>query len=196
MKILKVLFLMVMLFKGSAQNCTLSIDGHLFDTASEEPLEFANIFLEESNQGVSSDAKGYFKIENVCPGDFHVRVSHIGCESSRIFITISKDTSLHIHLDHSSELLDEVMVHGHDEDHSSNASSTIGEKQISESANENLADLLSNISGVSTLSNGAGISKPVVHGLFGNRITILNNGIAQAGQQWGCLLYTSPSPRD
>ena len=62
------------------------------------------------------------------------------------------------------------------------------------------------------LRNGSGISKPVIHGLFGNRVTILNNGITQSGQQWGndhapeidpfvadhlsCLLYTSPSPRD
>ena len=35
------------------------------------------------------------------------------------------------------------------------------------------------------MRNGSGISKPVVHGLFGNRVAILNNGIAQSGQQWG-----------
>jgi iron complex outermembrane receptor protein len=38
---------------------------------------------------------------------------------------------------------------------------------------------------VSSLKNGSGISKPVIHGLTGNRVAILNNGLVQAGQQWG-----------
>jgi iron complex outermembrane receptor protein len=38
---------------------------------------------------------------------------------------------------------------------------------------------------VSQLKTGSGISKPVIHGLYGNRVALLNNGIAQGGQQWG-----------
>ncbi len=45
--------------------------------------------------------------------------------------------------------------------------------------------MIEGVTGVSTLKNGDAIAKPVVHGLYGNRITILNHGIAQAGQQWG-----------
>jgi iron complex outermembrane receptor protein len=41
------------------------------------------------------------------------------------------------------------------------------------------------MSGVATLKNGSGIAKPIVQGLYGNRLSILNNGIAQSGQQWG-----------
>ena len=35
------------------------------------------------------------------------------------------------------------------------------------------------------LRNGSGIAKPIVHGLFGNRLSIINNGVVQSGQQWG-----------
>src|SRR5690606_21950024 len=32
---------------------------------------------------------------------------------------------------------------------------------------------------------GNTIGKPVIHGLYGNRIAVINNGLLQAGQQWG-----------
>jgi len=35
------------------------------------------------------------------------------------------------------------------------------------------------------LKNGSNIAKPIIHGLKGNRVAILNNGELQAGQQWG-----------
>jgi len=185
MKALLVVLFSFVITSSFSQHCSITIKGHLYDTATEEPLEFANLLLEENLQGAASDIDGHFELENVCPGDYHLRVSHIGCETQTFFFQIKNDTNLHIHLNHSSELLDEVLVHGHEEDHSSAVSATIDEQQISKSANENLADLLSSIAGVATLSNGAGISKPIVHGLFGNRITILNNEVEQAGQQWG-----------
>ena len=35
------------------------------------------------------------------------------------------------------------------------------------------------------MKNGSGISKPIVHGLYGNRVKIINNDIIQSGQYWG-----------
>ena len=35
------------------------------------------------------------------------------------------------------------------------------------------------------LGNGADIGLPVVHGLSGNRLTLVNNGVVHTGQQWG-----------
>ena len=61
----------------------------------------------------------------------------------------------------------------------------VGAQKIRDEGNTNLADMLASVSGVSVLKNGSGISKPIIHGLYGNRVTILNNGLVQAGQQWG-----------
>jgi len=62
---------------------------------------------------------------------------------------------------------------------------SLNSESIAQNSDKNLATMLENISGVSIIKNGSGIAKPVVHGLYGNRLTILNNGIAQSGQQWG-----------
>ena len=48
-----------------------------------------------------------------------------------------------------------------------------------------MANILDNLAGVSTIKNGNNIAKPVVNGLYGDRLILLNNGVAQSGQQWG-----------
>ncbi|NJN42082.1 MAG: Plug domain-containing protein [Flammeovirgaceae bacterium] len=50
---------------------------------------------------------------------------------------------------------------------------------------DNLGDALKNISGLSTISTGQNIVKPVIHGLHSNRVLIINNGIRHEFQNWG-----------
>lgn len=182
------IFLSLSLFAwslASGQKCDLSVSGYVLDKASGIPLEYTTIYLEESDLGTTSDTTGFFEIKNLCPDDYHLRISHIGCETVHQFIPLKKDTLLKIYLTHHDELLDEVIVHGSKEDNSAQTSNTLNREIITRESNKNLSDILENIAGVSSIRNGSGISKPVIHGLYGNRVAILNNGIAQAGQQWG-----------
>lgn len=48
----------------------------------------------------------------------------------------------------------------------------------------NLSDALTIIPGVSQLTTGIGISKPVIRGLYGNRIMVLLSGMRFDNQQW------------
>ncbi len=168
-----------------AQNCQLTLSGKILDENTELPLSFAGIYVEEAELGSISDTLGNFTIEGLCAGGYHLRISHIGCEDERLFMTIERDTQLLIELHHHTELLDEVIIHGERGANTAQTNTSIGAAKIDEQANENLAEVLQGISGVSMLKNGSGIGKPVIHGMYGNRIAILNNGIAQSGQQWG-----------
>lgn len=58
-------------------------------------------------------------------------------------------------------------------------------QNIQENKGKVLADVLSDMAGVSTISMGNTIVKPVINGLHSNRILLLNNGIRHEGQQWG-----------
>ncbi len=49
----------------------------------------------------------------------------------------------------------------------------------------NIIDAISRQPGVSQITTGSGISKPVIRGLGYNRVLVVNNGIRQEGQQWG-----------
>lgn len=48
-----------------------------------------------------------------------------------------------------------------------------------------LGEVLSQIDGVSFTSTGTNIQLPVIHGLYGNRILMLNNGFRHGFQNWG-----------
>jgi iron complex outermembrane receptor protein len=183
----KIIFIFVLIFPTIffAQDCNITLTGFVLDQGTNIPLAYSTIFLENIEDGAVADEAGFFAIKNICPADYHLKVSHIGCHSEEYFIKIDKDTTLQIYLSHHAELLNEVVIHGSQKDNSTEVSQTISRADIASKGNKNLSDILENISGVSVLKNGSGISKPVVHGLFGNRVAILNNGIAQSGQQWG-----------
>ena len=155
------------------------------DDASRAPLEFVNVFLQELSTGVVTDEQGAFFLSDICPGEYHVNISHIGCESQLLCIHIHGDTTLSILLDHSAHALETILIEGRTNDLSNQASETVNRQVIEDNTNENISTLLQNQSGVHLIKNGTSIAKPVVHGLFGNRLTILNNGVVQTGQQWG-----------
>lgn len=48
----------------------------------------------------------------------------------------------------------------------------------------NLSDALTNMPGISQMSTGNSISKPVIRGLYGNRILVLLSGVRFDNQQW------------
>jgi iron complex outermembrane receptor protein len=54
-----------------------------------------------------------------------------------------------------------------------------------QNSSTNIIDALSKVPGVSQITTGAGISKPVIRGLGYNRVVVVSDGIRQEGQQWG-----------
>jgi iron complex outermembrane receptor protein len=62
---------------------------------------------------------------------------------------------------------------------------TLGGKALEAVRGLSLGESLKNIAGVNSLQTGPSISKPVIHGVYSNRILILNNGVRQEGQNWG-----------
>lgn len=165
--------------------CDLTITGAVIDISTFGPLKNANILVEETGQGSFTDATGLFVIQNLCPGDYHLSISHIGCASVRKFVQLTTDTIFQIELDHHSHHLDKVIITESRNAAGTQKSNVLQNNKIAENSNLNLGNLLENISGVNVLRTGYGIAKPVIHGLYGNRLLILNNGITLSGQQWG-----------
>jgi iron complex outermembrane receptor protein len=58
-------------------------------------------------------------------------------------------------------------------------------KDLDRTRGLSLGDALEAVPGVTNLRTGSTVSKPVIRGMQGSRIVILNNGVRQEGQQWG-----------
>lgn len=65
------------------------------------------------------------------------------------------------------------------------AFSVISPKKLHQSFGTNIVDAITFQPGISQISTGAGISKPVIRGLGYNRVVVIEQGIRQEGQQWG-----------
>jgi iron complex outermembrane receptor protein len=167
----------------AAQSCFLTLDGKVTDAHDQSPMEDVSIYITEVGAEQWTDARGKFSFENLCPGTYHALVQHIGCPSERILIELFADTTLSLTLEHHENMLHEVDVHDEHEH-------AINEQRLSiltldNNAAKSLAASVSGLAGVSVLGNGADIGLPVVHGLSGNRLTLVNNGVVHTGQQWG-----------
>ena len=185
---LKIYILFIIIFIpvfGFSQNCSLTITGNIKDSETGLPLEFGNVYIKTHSIGTSTDSRGSFQLPNICKGNYHITISHIGCESKQIFVQLTTDTVLNLTMEHSINTLEGVVLSAKYTLKTTQNTNIISKQNIVDNANENLSNMLESINGVSTLKNGSGISKPVVNGLYGNRLTILNNGVSQSGQQWG-----------
>ncbi|MGY5353959.1 TonB-dependent receptor [Wenyingzhuangia sp. IMCC45467] len=185
---IKLKFCIALLFfsvNTKAQKCDFTLSGIVIDSTTDKPIANASLYLEGVNKGVISGVDGTFEINNICKGNYHLDITHIGCENNQMLIDIHHNTKIRVVMNHYVQMLDGVHLLGHKAENTTQTAQNISVKNIQNNANENLSNILETLTGVSTLKNGSGIAKPVVHGMYGNRVTILNNGIVQSGQQWG-----------
>lgn len=82
--------------------------------------------------------------------------------------------------------LGEAVVEGKNTKHWQNKlASSINSADIQSHLGSSFATVLQDIKGISMVQTGATIAKPVLHGMYGSRLLIMNNGVRQTGQQWG-----------
>lgn len=184
------IFIILLIFQFSvnaySQKCTFLFEIKLIDSITNESIPFAAVIHKESGQGSISEPDGTFHFHERCPGEQTFIISHIAYLNDTINILLSSDTFLLVELKAKVEWLEGVEIkddyHAHDQRY---IAATIENKTINAQSNKNLADILESIEGVNVLRTGAGISKPIIHGNYGNRVTTINRGITQSGQQWG-----------
>lgn len=84
-------------------------------------------------------------------------------------------------------VLSEVIISGIQDATPKQTSLNLASYKLAELENKtplNLSDALSNIPGVGQVTTGNAISKPVIRGLYGNRILVLLSGLRFDNQQW------------
>jgi iron complex outermembrane receptor protein len=167
------------------QECNFTLSGKITDQDNGELLEFSVLYIKELNRSTNTGEKGLYTFDNLCKGNYTLQIAHFGCRDTTIYVTIEKDTKLNIKLPHSYNELSEVDVTEKAVVNPTQTLEKIEQEDIDKAKGKTLADALKGNSGITSLNTGATISKPMIHGLQGYRILILNNGIRQEGQQWG-----------
>lgn len=170
-----------------AQDCNFELKGSVKDFHDGEPLAFAQLYIQEFQKTVSSSEDGSYSITDLCAGKYTVIISHFQCETQSFNIIVKKNQIKSFVLEHHINDLDkvELIADVHDDHTASQSSTRIDQATINDYSGATLGDALATVQGVSALKTGNSVVKPVIHGLYGSRVSIVNNGLRQQDQEWG-----------
>lgn len=180
------LFVCLLGSASMAQECKSILLGKITDFHDNTPLIGATILITGKNQKTVSGKEGKFRFENLCDGVLELEISHPECTSKFITISINGDTYQEVRLEHHLEELDEVKVTGNVKNTTISAQEVhLSQEDLEKYSGNSLGDALKSLTGVSSLNTGANIVKPVIQGLMGSRVLILNNNVRMQDMEWG-----------
>ncbi|MFP3592468.1 TonB-dependent receptor [Chryseobacterium sp. SIMBA_038] len=183
MKLIYSLMLILCGFAFSNAQKTYTVEGVVQDFHDKTLLE--NAVVKIGDFTAKTDKKGKFSFEKIPAGKYILIAKHPDCNDYTENIAVAQDMHVAITLEHHVQDIETVTIHGNHKKNGSLIIKTLDKTDIERNSTENLGNLLSKISGVTALKTGNNISKPIIHGLYGSRIAILNNGVKLAEQEWG-----------
>ncbi len=168
--------------------CTYSAQGTILDIETKEPIPFVTIQVKGTDRVVLSDIDGNFIIKNLCSEENTLIVSCFGYCDSECEDHHQHGKSPHIYLTQDVLNLESVTIEAERIKEAGTATlalTNIDKDELREALALTLANVVSQVDGVSVVSTGSNVQIPIIHGLYGNRISILNNGLKHGFQNWG-----------
>lgn len=171
-----------------AQGQNLSLSGSVRDASTAEPLIGVTIFVPELGRGTVSDKQGLFAMEGLPARNLTIQFSYIGYATALKKINPSEQGELDVHLTSATASVDEVVVSAAyvmSKERSPISIEKIDRQSILRNPSPSLMTALAKTPGVSEVSLGPGISKPVIRGLSFSRVLSVYQGARFENQQWG-----------
>lgn len=185
----KIMSLSIFLMMFSLTYAQHKISGKIQENETNFPLAGASVYIEELKKNTFTDIEGNYEFPSIKPGNYLIEISAFGYKTITQEIHLTEDKTLNFHLKSSVTELSEVVITGVTRSTQRKQSpiiiKSVDNDFLKQSSSSNLIEGLKTIPGISQLSTGPSISKPMVRGLGFNRVLTLNNGIRQEGQQWG-----------
>jgi iron complex outermembrane receptor protein len=168
---------------------TATLKGKVTDAADGSALNSVTVFFPELNEGTTTNDKGEYFIDNLPVLKTIVEVSYLGHQTIIKSVDLKSVSSMDFTLKESSALINEVVVTGLTGNalmkHLPAPVTVVSNRDLTTRSSTNIIDAIAKQPGVSQITTGSGISKPVIRGLGYNRIVVVNDKIRQEGQQWG-----------
>lgn len=183
-KIMFILFLIGM-SNAYAQN---NLSGKITDL-NNAPLLGVEIYSEQLHKGTTSDSKGNYILENIPNGKVTINFTYLGFKSiAKQFNFNNQSIEFNPSLKESVFKIDEIIISTpFNKLQSENVMKVerLSAKALHKTGATTLSEGITNIAGVSQISTGASIGKPVIRGLSGNRVLVYTQGIRLENQQFG-----------
>ena len=171
---------------------TGSITGVITDSETEEEIFGANIFITELSKGAATDVNGEYQIENIPVGSYEVRISYLGYKTQLVEVSVSPDekTILNVALELDLVEGEEIQVLAQaagqvaaikEQVQSNTIVNVVSSERINELPDQNAAESVGRLPGVSVQRNAGEAQKVVVRGLSPKFNSITVNGVRIPG---------------
>ena len=183
----KIIIALILGFSGllNAQN---SVSGTVTDLQNQ-PVPGVSVYVAELHKGTTTDENGKYSLNNLPKGGLRIAFTFVGYTTQNKNIEkLLKENTLDILLTQAAFEMDEVIVStAFSKLQSQNVMKVEHEtiKTLQQKGTSTLIEGLATIPGVSQISTGTSIGKPVIRGLSGNRVLVYSQGVRLENQQFG-----------
>jgi iron complex outermembrane receptor protein len=168
---------------------TVPFTGRVTDAATGEAVPGATVLFPDLKQGAATDAAGNFSFNSLPRGRFLLQIRSLGYNVVSQTVDTGSAEPLVFKLSAAATEIGQVVVTGVSQAtelrRSPVPTTVVDRTRLNQTSATNVIDAIAHTPGISQITTGAAISKPVVRGLGYNRVITLNNGAKQEGQQWG-----------
>ena len=187
-KMKKILLLIILAITINTQ-AQYTIKGKIIDAKTQESLMGVNVLLPELKMGTVSDIDGNYILKNIPLAKVKISFSYTGYKTVTRKLDLSKKQNIvNIKMQEAVFEMDEVIISTAFNKLQKDNVMKVNHKSIKameRAGVQNLMDGIAQMPGVSKLSTGTGISKPVIRGLTGNRVLVYNQGVKLENYQFG-----------
>ena len=179
--------LLCLAYHATAQDCNESIFGVVYDLHDNIPLQGVTITLLENDRKVQTTANGTFVFPALCQQGYTLLLEHPDCSPITTKNTQPSSILKKFYLEHHLNELEEIIItdQGQKKTTKTGIESSLSKEELKRFHSQNLGDALAQLAGVSSIKTGNAIVKPMVHGVTGSRIAIINDGIRLQDHEWG-----------
>jgi iron complex outermembrane receptor protein len=166
------------------------LSGNVTDSKTGAPLAGASIVLSESKVGTIADSTGHYILNNVPYGHTLIEISYAGYRSLVEHLDVkgganTSDFSLTPSVVENEAVTITAVGSATSVRKAPIQITRVNKTELLSTPSTNIIDAISRQPGVSQLTTGPAISKPIIRGLGYNRLVVINDGVRQEGQQWG-----------
>ncbi|RCH55748.1 TonB-dependent receptor [Mucilaginibacter hurinus] len=183
------LCLLLLLVQGRLSAHHTTLKGRVVDNEGN-PLPGATLTIPDLKIATNTGINGEFAFPAMpARGKFIIQVQFMGYATLTRLIDLAESTAITFVLQPTVIETREVVITGTpisgNNKQNSTSATTVNRDELLRPAGNIIDALAKLVPGVSQITTGPSISKPVIRGLGYNRVVTLNNGIKQQGQQWG-----------
>jgi iron complex outermembrane receptor protein len=165
--------------RAAAQE-TVSFRGRLVDSLTGAPVAGAGVSLDELKRQTTSGSDGTFSFDNVPPGTYHVSVRTEGYSPRRSEVVVAAGNTATVDVGVDPELhFEEVVSVSADARSQFDAfqpTAVLAGQELQKQLETSLGETLESQPGIASRSLGPAPARPVIRGLSGDRVLILQDG--------------------